>query len=190
MTAKICMFTGHRNIAASDKNALAERLGGLLEELIADGFVHFRAGGALGFDTVAALKVIEKKHKYPHIRLHLFLPCRDQDCKWSESSRTAYRFVLSNADSISYSADKYTYGCMQQRNREMVDGSDLCVAYYKASEQRTEQLSLFDAAHDGNNDNNDYNNDYNYNSKSTHGGTKYTLKYAQKKGVDVLNICD
>ncbi len=178
--SKICMFTGHRSIDASDTNALSERLGGLLETLIAEGFVHFRAGGAVGFDTVAALKVIEKKKKYPHIMLHLFLPCRDQDHKWSESSRTAYRFVLSNADSISYAAESYTRGCMQKRNRDMVDGSDLCVAYYKEPESATAQLSLFDTASDISDSDN---------SKSTHGGTKYTLKYAKKRGVRVLNIC-
>ena len=126
---KICMFTGHRIINARHVSTLPQRLDTLLEQLIAHGYTEFRAGGAIGFDTVAALKVLEKKKKFGYVKLHLFLPCRDQEKGWSENSKQAYYYILQHADSIRYCSEEYTSGCMHKRNRDMVEGSDLCVAY-------------------------------------------------------------
>ena len=49
-------FTGHRNIAYEDALRLPALLDRVLVELIERGATAFRAGGAIGFDTVAALK--------------------------------------------------------------------------------------------------------------------------------------
>ena len=129
MQTKICMFTGHRNIDRRHINTLPERIDALLETLIEEGYTEFRTGGAMGFDTLVALKVLEKKRKYGFIKLHLFLPCHDQDKAWKESIKTAYYYVMERADSVRYSSETYYNGCMHKRNRDMVDGSQLCVAY-------------------------------------------------------------
>ena len=123
------MFTGHRQIDGSDVTALPGALDLLLEDLIARGYTDFRCGGAQGFDTIAALKVLEKKKKYPQIKLHLFLPCRDQADAWSDHAKAVYFAVIERADSKKYLYEHYSRGCMHARNRAMVDGSDLCVAY-------------------------------------------------------------
>ena len=114
MERKVCMFTGHRTIATSDLFALPARLDFLIEKLINDGYTDFRCGGAQGFDTIAALKVLEKRKKYPHIKLHLFLPCKDQADRWSENARCAYFMILDAADSVKYEVDVYTKGCSTQ----------------------------------------------------------------------------
>ena len=142
-----CMFTGHRQIPANDIVRLPQKLDTLLESLIQDGFADFRCGGAMGFDTIAALKVIEKKQKYPYIKLHLCLPCRDQAKNWSESARRAYDMVLQAADSISYESEIYRSGCMHARNRRMVDGSDLCVTYCTSSQGGTAYTVLYARQH-------------------------------------------
>ena len=126
---KICCFTGHRRIKSSDLHQLSELADRTVERLIGCGFVEFRTGGALGFDTLAALTVLEKKEKYPQLRLHLCLPCRDQNKLWADWDRTAYNFILQNADEISYVCETYQKGCMHERNRRMVDGSQCCVAF-------------------------------------------------------------
>jgi len=125
----ICCFTGHREIAAEHANTLLETLDEVIAELVKEGISVFRAGGAIGFDMLAALKVINAQKTYPHIRLELYLPCRDQADRWSESDRHAYQFVCYRADSITYTSENYFKGCMQLRDRKMVDGSDVCVAY-------------------------------------------------------------
>ena len=154
MERRICMFTGHRSIEERHASELPQRVDELLEKLISEGYTEFRAGGAIGFDTLAALKVLEKKKKYGFVRLHLYLPCHGQEKSWSDSQKNAYRYILDNADSTQYSYDTYVRGCMHKRNREMVNGSELCVAY----------------------------------CGSDKGGTAYTVDYAKKKGVRVINL--
>lgn len=128
-TGRICMFTGHRNIEYRHAKTLPQQLDELLERLIEEGYTEFRAGGAVGFDTFAALKVLEKRKKYGFVKLHLFLPCQDQEKKWKENMKASYYFVKEQADTVRYISEEYHSGCMQQRNRAMVDGSELCVAY-------------------------------------------------------------
>jgi uncharacterized phage-like protein YoqJ len=121
-------FTGHRNIAYEDAVRLPALLERVLIDLIERGATTFRAGGAMGFDTAAALKVLEFRETLP-IRLVLCLPCRDQTRGWSEAGCRAYRYILDRADEIHYTSDRYTSTCMLERDRALVDGSDVCVAY-------------------------------------------------------------
>ncbi len=130
---KICCFTGHRHIHANDIVRIPELLDGVLENLIRDGVRIFRAGGAVGFDTVCALKVLEKKNKYPDVTLELCLPCKDQTQTWSERDAHIYNYILEHADRVRYAREKYTPGCMHERNRMLVDGSDHCIAFCSSS---------------------------------------------------------
>ncbi len=125
----ICCFTGHREISSEHRKALSVLLDGILNKLIARGFTEFRTGGALGFDTVVALKIIEKKKTNKNIRLHLFLPCKEQADMWTVAARQIYLFTIENADEVTYISDKYTKGCMLQRNRSLVNGTALCIGY-------------------------------------------------------------
>lgn len=122
-------FTGHRSIPYADAARLPDLLGQVISRLCERGATTFRAGGAMGFDTVAALKVLDMKEKYPGIRLELILPCRNQTERWDEVSRRTYEYILKNADSHRFLFDTYFDGCMLERDRRLVEGSDVCVAY-------------------------------------------------------------
>lgn len=127
---KICCFTGHRNISRSKFNVTLSNLEELLTKLITEeGYTFFRAGGAMGFDTLAAMCVLKLKHKYPQIKLDLILPCRDQAKYFPPRDRAEYDYILKNADSIVYTQERYTTTSMLTRNRALVNGSDLCIAY-------------------------------------------------------------
>ena len=130
---EICCFTGHRSIDPRDANSLPSALDKVLCALYRRGVRTFRAGGALGFDTFAALRVLEMKEVYPDVRLELCLPCRDQANKWSARDRKIYDHILKRSDSVRYVTDHYYGGCMQARNRMLVDGAGYCVAYYSGS---------------------------------------------------------
>ena len=149
----ICCFTGHREVQKRHMKLLPSALDALLEDLYNKGVRTFRAGGALGFDTVAALSVLRLREKHPDARLELCLPCKDQDKKWSFYSKMIYEKILRQSDEVKYVGEKYTSGCMFARNRMMVDGAHVCVAYYDGGS----------------------------------GGTGYTVSYAGKKGVKVIN---
>ena len=48
------------------------------------------AGGALGFDTLAAQTVLEMKKEYPQLRLILVLPCENQTRGWHSEDIAVY----------------------------------------------------------------------------------------------------
>ena len=128
-----CFFTGHRSIKSESICLLTDRIRILCTELILNyNVTDFIAGGALGFDTLAELTVLNLKNEYPHIRLHLFFPCTDQSAHWKYYDRKMW-------DSIRLLADDYTFitktaysdGCMQLRNEAMVDAAKFGIAYCK-----------------------------------------------------------
>ena len=151
---KICCFTGHRKIDGESMQMLSILLDKALASLISNGVNVFRTGGAMGFDTLAALKVIELREKNKNIRLELFLPCREQAENWDKRSQEYYTYILSKADSVTYVRENYQRGCMLERNRKMADGSDFCIGF----------------------------------CTSDKGGSAYTLNYAKKHNVRVINL--
>jgi uncharacterized phage-like protein YoqJ len=154
MKDKTCCFTGHRKIPPLTALGLKRKLEKTLKEKIEQGYLYFGAGGALGFDTLAAQAVIKLRQSYPDIKLILVLPCENQDARWREQDRELYRDILQKADKVTYVQKDYTYDCMHKRNRRLVDCSSLCICYLT---ERT-------------------------------GGTAYTVDYAHKNGLDVINL--
>jgi len=149
-----CCFTGHRVIYKEDAKIIENDLADIIESLIKEGLIYFGVGGALGFDMYAAETVIELKKKYPSIRLILVLPCREYDKFWTDSQKERYTEIKKSSDKVLYTEEDYFPGCMQKRNRHLVDHSSVCVAYVR---------------------------------KMT-GGTAYTVNYALKQGLKLINI--
>lgn len=125
----VCCFTGHRHIPREDIKSLYHELMRVIDILIRSGVTRFRTGGALGFDTLAALTVIDKRKNDPRLTLELCIPCEDQTQGWSAEDVAIYQYIRSEADKVTVLHDKYVKGCMHERNRYMVDGSHYCVAY-------------------------------------------------------------
>lgn len=123
-----CCFTGHRNISKYNLEKLKVELENAIEELISYGVVNFEAGGALGFDTIAALTVLKVKEKIPQIKLILVLPCINQADKWNESDVETYEYIKSQSDECFYTSEDYNKGCMLKRNRYMVDHAEYVIS--------------------------------------------------------------
>ncbi len=132
MKQTVC-FTGHRTIPEDQYARLKVCLDDAIEEQIARGAVCFRAGGARGFDTLAALCVLSARLRHPEIRLELTLPCPSQPDGWSASDAALYNRILSMVDSVRYVSQSFYGGVMHARNRALVDGSDFCIAYLTSS---------------------------------------------------------
>ena len=131
---KSVCFTGHRELSGIEKKLAAIHLSKLLETLARDrGLTDCYAGGAIGFDTVAALTVLSVKRRIPNLRLHLILPCEGQEKSWSEDQKTAYYMIKEQADSVRTLSPFFYNGCMQIRNRELLEHADLCIAYLRPS---------------------------------------------------------
>ena len=121
-------FTGHRIIGADfDEKAFKMAI----DVALRNGFDTFICGGALGFDTYAAEEIIKLKKSHPEIELHLYLPCKDQEARWSERDKEKYYEILKCADHVDCPDTPYYDGCMRTRNYKMVDNSSLCISYLK-----------------------------------------------------------
>ena len=154
-----CCFTGHRHIPSNELSHLTKRLEKAIVRLAREeGCLHFLAGGALGFDTLAAETVLSLRDKEGSplpLRLTMLLPCRDQTKHWRAQDIARYESVLRRADEVVCLSEHYTRGCMHTRNRALVDRSHFCLCY------------LTDA---------------------TQGGTAYTVRYAAKSRLSIENL--
>lgn len=126
---KTVCFTGHRKIPPEKKDEITRRLKETLIQLINRGYLYFGAGGALGFDTMAEQAVLSLKEEYPQIKLILVLPCKSQANAWSTEDKEVYMEIIRKADKVVYTSQEYFRGCMQKRNRHLVDFSSVCVCY-------------------------------------------------------------
>lgn len=124
-----CCFSGHRIIKKQFLPLLEEKLFETLKSLYEKGYTRFAAGGALGFDTLAAKTVIKLREEFNDICLILVLPCKNQAEKWRDSDKQIYEEIKKQSDLIIYTTDRYIDGCMQARNRALVDMSSVLVCY-------------------------------------------------------------
>ena len=97
MKERTCCFTGHRDIPQNEYASIKKRLGNEVEKLIKQGVIYYGAGGARGFDTLAAEVVIELRKKYSQIKLILVLPCEGQESMWSEAEYHSVAISLCEA---------------------------------------------------------------------------------------------
>lgn len=126
---KVCCFTGHRILPRNSIEEIAQTLYTELEALEKKGISHFLCGGAIGFDMLAGEAVLRLKASYPRVHLEMILPCANQSARFSNSDQKRYTELIQQADHVLCLNDTYLPGCMYERNRHMVNHSDICVAY-------------------------------------------------------------
>ena len=127
---KTCCFTGHRHIPEKDYALIEEKLEQTIIKLYNNGIINYRAGGALGFDTLAAETVLRLRDgSLQNMRLILVLPCLNQTKGWKAEDVARYEEIKRRANKVKYVSQEYTSECMYKRNRHLVDGSSVCVCY-------------------------------------------------------------
>lgn len=131
-----CCFTGHR-IMGHDYNEDVLVRG--IKYAISKGIDTFICGGATGFDTRAAICVLNAREEFPHIKLHIYAPCNNQSSKWNEADKRTYEKILALADFVDMPSFSYYDGCMKDRNYKMVDNSSMCICYLNSSRSGTAQ---------------------------------------------------
>ncbi|MBQ8254456.1 MAG: DUF1273 family protein [Clostridia bacterium] len=124
-------FTGHRAMTESEIKDAAVLVSEQIKKLYVRGVRNYFAGGAIGFDLAAAVTVLNMKRVYPDITLNLALPCPEYQSKWTRAEIELFNRVRSRADSEVYVSESYHRGCMQMRNKYMVDKSVFCIAYLR-----------------------------------------------------------
>lgn len=155
---KSACFTGHRSISA-DRTALSDRLYTLLEKLTNERNVtDYYAGGAYGFDAVASSAVIKLREKYPQIKLHLILPCSN-----AEQTNGWSEEQIAEFQHILAHADSIEYVSEHKTKTCM-----------KQRNTRLVELADFCICY--------------WNVNDRRSGTGQTVRMAQKKGIEIINL--
>ena len=143
MREKTCCFTGHRELPFWGRRRIASNLEKAIVTKIDEGIRFFGAGGARGFDALAARTVLRLKKKYPDIKLILVLPCLTQTRGWSTEDVEEYEHIKAQADKVVYTSQEYTKGCMFKRNRHLVDNSSVCICYLTKEDGGTAYTAIY-----------------------------------------------
>ena len=85
---------------------------------------------ARGADLYFCEAVLALREKYPGVTLEAAIPCEEQAARWKERDRNRYFSIIEQCDLETMVQRHYTNGCMQRRNRYMVDHASLVLAVY------------------------------------------------------------
>ncbi len=151
-----CLFTGHRGLPMGNSLEILQRkTQNAVRDAYRRGYRDFYAGGAVGFDMLAAVTVLNlRQRELPGMTLTLALPHFGHYKNWSKANKNVFAEVLGRADQVVYVSEDYAPGCMHLRNRYMVDRSSLCICFCGRKS----------------------------------GGTAYTVRYAEQKGLKIVNL--
>lgn len=131
---KTCAFTGHRRV---EDNFDVEGFEKQLLSFIDEGYTAFLCGMATGFDLLAAGLVLKLKKVRSGIRLIACVPCEGQSRYFPRGEKENYEKILKECDEVKVLSSHYYNGCMQVRDRYMVDNSSLLIAYKRVNEGGT-----------------------------------------------------
>lgn len=145
-----CAFTGHRHNLNGLNLQLLDRV---ILNLVKGGTRNFYCGMAQGFDLAAAESVLSLKKDYP-VKLYACIPCPEQSESFTESNRLRYERILNDCDGQIILAPAYFKGCMQARDRFLVESCNVLVSFLRRKS----------------------------------GGTYYTVGYAKKCGIPVIEL--
>lgn len=158
MKKSVC-FTGHRTIA-EDKETLSARLYALLERLVTEQKItDFYTGGAVGWDALTALTVLKLRESYPEVKLHLVLPCLFEE-------QSAKWNEAQKAE--------------HKHIASLADTKELTSEHLGKNAMKIRNARLVELA-------SDYCICY-WNPKHYRSGTGQTVRMAQKKGIEVINL--
>ena len=133
-----CSFTGHRpeklpwGTDESDPRcgALRRRLWDAVEAAYEQGYRHFICGMARGCDTWFCEEVLALRAAHPEVSVEAAIPCPSQSNGWSAADRLRYQKLVKLCDYETVVQQAYSPGCMQRRNRYMVDHAMLLIAAF------------------------------------------------------------
>ena len=130
MRRQTCCFSGHRDLGSDELTALQPKLKTEIRRLAKQGVTRFIAGGAVGFDMLAAVCVLNlQSMELPQLHLTLALPCVHHYKNWSRADKELLLHLLERSDEVVFVSNEYLPGCMQKRNRYMVDNSDYLICH-------------------------------------------------------------
>ena len=157
-----CSFSGHRpeKLPWGDNErderclTLKASIREMVEKAYADGYRHFICGMARGCDTYFCEEVLRLRDRVQDITVEAAIPCPTQADGWPRAQQERYRRLVAACDYETLVQSSYSPGCMQRRNRYMVDHAALLLAVHNGQP----------------------------------GGTRRTMEYAMRRGLQIVDI--
>ncbi len=123
-----CCFTGHRNLPAALEEEIWRRVYACLEPLLEEGVRYFGVGGALGFDTLVAEKLLALRESRPEIRIILVQPFPGYQSRWTPAQQARAAAVEARVDKVVACCQPPSREAFLARARHLGDGSSGCIA--------------------------------------------------------------
>lgn len=107
------------------ENALRNAVFHEIEKAVRTGHHQFLCGFTAGIDFLFAETVLELREKNPSITLESVLAYESEAAAWDETIRDRYYDLLAQCSRERLLQTRYTPGCLVQRNKYLVDHTDL-----------------------------------------------------------------
>ena len=127
--SQTCCFTGHREIPEGEEAKIRARVKSRIDQLIIEGVLYYGVGGALGFDTMMAEYMIERRKRDKRIKIIEVLPFPEYRSRWTEDQKRKAAMVDAQMDKIVYCSEKGSREAYLGRDRHLVDCSGYCISY-------------------------------------------------------------
>ena len=114
MRSHTCCFTGHRQLPPGKQAEIAGQLERVITGLYQRGILYYGAGGALGFDCLAAQTVLRLRESCPGMKLILVLPCLTQTKGWPAADVAEYERIKGLADKVVYTGQIGRASCRER----------------------------------------------------------------------------
>ena len=148
-----CCFTGHRpgklpwkyNEADARCLALKRRMTDAVEAAYEEGYRHFLCGMAMGCDLYFCECVLALRERHPDVTVEAAIPCPSQCGGWTPDQQARWHAIVDRCDFETVVQDRYGPGCMQRRNRYMVDHAARLIAVFDGQDggtRRTVEYAL------------------------------------------------
>ena len=133
-----CCFTGHREYKlpwGSDENdprcrKLQQQLFDAVDAVYAAGIRHFICGMAQGCDLYFCELALALRQLHGDVTVEAAIPCPSQAEGWPAEQRLRWQRLVAACDYETMVQQQYSPGCMQRRNRYMVDHASLLIAVH------------------------------------------------------------
>ena len=148
-----CCFTGHRpaklpwgyNERDPRCVRLKERIADAVLLAYQEGYRHFLCGMAQGCDLYFCEAVLALRERYQEVTVEAAIPCPSQCGGWTPDQQARWHAIVDRCDFETVVQDHYGPGCMQRRNRYMVDHAARLIAVFDGQDggtRRTVEYAL------------------------------------------------
>ena len=136
-----CCFTGHRpEKLGQSAEEVQQWLSEQIKDAIADGYLTFITGMAMGVDIWAGEIVADLRGTDPRLHLIAAVPWRGFSARWNPEWKARYETLIKRADLVRYTSQSFDPSVFEKCNKWMVEHCTRVIAFYNGSDGGTKEM--------------------------------------------------